>query len=462
MAIKRKKRSSKSQDHRTHEEFLRSILKLKAGSKNILNNRESAQLEFKRTFNFGDKAKYVKTIASFANNQGGYIIFGVEPSPHRLKGVNLTNFESFDPSKLTEYLNATLSPEVDWELDSFEAFGVKLGFIYIKEAREKPVVAITNKDVLKEGSIYYRYKGQSTLIKYSELRKIIDDRLERERHAWLQHLEIISHAGPTNVGVIDTLHGRIYGGGAPFLIDEKLLRQLKFIREGHFKETGGNPTLTVLGEVQTISSKVTKEVQIPSGIHMDDLITAFLAQRKLDISEAKSYLKETAYQTSPYIPLFYFLKTARINSDEAKNIIDTALTASAVQKMKIIKRLYKKELIKPIGKVESSKSFPKKLSMDVIIDRMKQFQSELEKRSFLAYVLKRKSSDIQSCWPELNIIRLFEAITNLETETIKNIQKDLLEILLSIFRDRFATMSSREKTAFRKAIAYCDESLYLS
>src|SRR6266478_5170013 len=80
----------------SHGVKLQSLLKLRNDSKNILQNRENSQLEFKETFNLGSLAKYSRTMAAFANNKGGYIVFGVEPSPHRLKGVNKGKFEECD------------------------------------------------------------------------------------------------------------------------------------------------------------------------------------------------------------------------------------------------------------------------------------------------------------------------------------------------------------------------------
>lgn len=82
------------------KDVLRQMLRLRSGAERILRNRESSQLEFKETFNFGSRVRYARTMAAFANNRGGYIVFGVEPSPHRLKGVNSTAFERVDPAQL--------------------------------------------------------------------------------------------------------------------------------------------------------------------------------------------------------------------------------------------------------------------------------------------------------------------------------------------------------------------------
>ena len=50
-------------------------------------SRENSRLEYKRTFNWNSRANYAKTMAAFANNDGGFIFFGVEDSPHDVVGV---------------------------------------------------------------------------------------------------------------------------------------------------------------------------------------------------------------------------------------------------------------------------------------------------------------------------------------------------------------------------------------
>ena len=39
-------------------------------------NREGSTIEFKESYSHANMAQYFKTIAAFANNSGGYIIFG--------------------------------------------------------------------------------------------------------------------------------------------------------------------------------------------------------------------------------------------------------------------------------------------------------------------------------------------------------------------------------------------------
>ena len=54
--------------------------------------RESGWLEFKESFNWLSKDKYAKSMAAFANNKGGYIVFGIKDQPRELTGLQSKNF----------------------------------------------------------------------------------------------------------------------------------------------------------------------------------------------------------------------------------------------------------------------------------------------------------------------------------------------------------------------------------
>ena len=93
--------------------------------------RESQILEFKRSFTFAALAEYFRDFAAFANNRGGYILFGVEDSPRRPTGLSesaLERFSSIDPRRITEPLLSLFAPVIDWEAEVVEvedkSFGV--------------------------------------------------------------------------------------------------------------------------------------------------------------------------------------------------------------------------------------------------------------------------------------------------------------------------------------------------
>jgi len=442
------------------ERVLKKLLKLRPGTTDILHNRESSKIEFKETFNLGSRAKYARSMAAFANNQGGYILFGVEPSPHRLKGLNEERFNRTDPARLTGYLNSHFSPELVWEMGIIDFEGRRVGYIYTYEAGEKPIIAIRDdSNVIHESDIYYRYKAQSAIIKYSELRRIIEERLSTERRAWMQHLQTIGNAGPTNVGILDTIHGKLYGAGPPFLIDETLLRKLKFIRHGRFSETEGEPTLKVVGEVKPVSG-ITKEKPVAVGIHAEDLITAFLAQRQLDEAEARSYFRETAYQTSPYVPLHYYKRLAALSLEEAREIIKEVPSPFRATKRRILERLSLEETVEPVGAINRNVKPPKPFTQRKIRKALKGQVTHKDMRSLLRAILAKDASIIGTVLDEIpDIIRACEAVTHLKRNSIHRFKIDILEFLLSIFRDYFITMTGAERTVYRKAVAFCDEVL---
>lgn len=439
-------------------ENIQRLLHLHPGS-DILSNRESSQLEFKTSFNLGSGSEYAKSMAAFANNEGGYIVFGVQNSPHRLIGISRDRFEAVDPVKITEILNSCFSPEIIWDSGCIELDGKAIGFIYTYEASEKPIVSTKNSgNEIREGHIYYRYRGKSTTIRYPELRDIIEDRLDRERKAWLQHLQTIGRSGPTKVGIIDTIQGKVFGGGAPFLIDEKLLRQLKFIRQGSFRDTGGPPTLRLIGDVRTIDG-VTVEKTVPTGIHYDDLVTAFLASRSIGSEEAKSYLVECAHQTTPYTPVLYFLSQAKLTPDEAAELLDEEQGAlrSTVKALK--KRLSGAMRVSAFGKVDTDLSISKALTSKQLLDQIKR-SSEFEKRSLIYQILKKRPRLVRDVSLEIPASRFFEAVSNLSKSAILHGREEILGSLLDIFISKFQTLKGTERTLFRKAVAHVEEELY--
>ena len=219
---------------------------------NRIISRESSWLEFKESFNWNSKDKYAKSMAAFANNKGGYVIFGVKDNPRDLAGLQSSNFETIDEAKITAFLNSTFSPEIIFEKFVISVKSKNIGILYINQARIKPIVCLKNDGELKEADIYYRYNARSERIKYPELKRMFDLVKEEERKSWMEHLEKISKIGPTNTAIMDIIGGEISGKSGTLIIDKKLIPKLKFINEGNFKESG-KPVLKLIGDVKPVS-----------------------------------------------------------------------------------------------------------------------------------------------------------------------------------------------------------------
>lgn len=441
-------------------EKLKGLLQLRSGTRDILRNRESSQLEFKETFNLGSRAKYAKSLAAFANNRGGYIVFGVTNEPHRLKGLNTTHFESCDPAKLTEFFNSHFSPALEWEMDSIEFRGIALGFLYVHEATDKPLVAIaTNGPDIQEAVVYYRYRGQSTAIKFPELKQLLDERINRERRAWVQHLTSIGRAGPTNVGIVDTLRGKLFGAGPPFLIDETLLRKLKFIRAGQFTESEGSPTLRLIGDVQPLAG-VVAERPIHVGIHFDDLIRAFLEQRPLDTTQATAYLRETIFQPSPFVPVHYLFQASGLSEEQVRTLFMECTGVATTTRARILQRLFDGDRVEPVSPVHAVTALPKDITTAQFMNQLQGTQIAKEARSLLLAGLRRDPRLIDASSPTLKPGQAAEAVTHLTKADLTARKAQVLDLLLALFEERFGAMKPIERTCFRKGVCRCDELLF--
>lgn len=219
---------------------------------NKIISRESGWLEFKESFNWNSKDKYAKSMAAFANNKGGYIVFGIKDKPRDLVGLQSENFETKDEAEITAYLNSVFSPEIVFEKFVIAVQSKNVGILYTHQANTKPVVCLKNDGEIKEADIYYRYNARSEKIKYAELKMMFEQVKQEERKSWLEHFEKISKIGPTNAAIMDTIGGEITGKGGTLVIDKKLIPKLKFINEGSFKE-GGKPVLRLIGDVKPVS-----------------------------------------------------------------------------------------------------------------------------------------------------------------------------------------------------------------
>lgn len=231
-----------------------SEFKFQINSKGYLVNRESFDLEYKQSFHFGDSLiEYVRSMVGMANNRGGKIIFGIQDSPRKPIGLKNDKFATVDTTKINNVVSEYFSHEFDWEITSIEFNKLEFGIIEIKESENKPIVCKkTKQKFVREGAIYYRYRGETKEIAYPELANILDKEKAKERKLWLSHIEKISDIGPQNVQFLDTYKGEISVGNEKILIDKSLLNQIKFVKEGHFIENDGTPALTLAGEISGV------------------------------------------------------------------------------------------------------------------------------------------------------------------------------------------------------------------
>lgn len=235
------------------------MFRFELDDRGYLRGRESYDLEYKENFHRGDDTlKYIRTLVGMANNKGGQIVFGVKNSPHIPIGMTNPKFAELDPKDFENQIRQFFEPAIEWAMQTEVHEGKTFGIITVKQAENKPVVCCRSKaTLLREGAVYFRYRGETREIGYPELHKLIELEKEKERILWMSHIQKIAMMGPANVELLDVYKGELTVNNHKVLIDKELINKIKFIKEGHFVETGqeGAPTLRLVGDVEGVDLK---------------------------------------------------------------------------------------------------------------------------------------------------------------------------------------------------------------
>lgn len=406
------------------------IFKFDPGNGQRLASRESGKLEFKEAFHLGSVDDYAKTVAAFANTAGGYLVYGVKDKPRTIIGLKTDAFDSIDPAKLTQSLNALLAPEIQWDISSHQVQGKKLGIIYVHEAKNKPVLCLKTTKEVHEGAIYYRYRGRSEKIKYPELRQLLDSERQKERQLWAHTLQRMGRIGIENVGLLNSATGEITGSNGSFLISEDLLPQIQFIHQGTFVEAGGQPTLKLIGEALPINSQLvqpTKFVRTP--LHAADVIRAFV--RRESVLTPLDYIKQICFEASQFYPVYFFInQTSMTISDVIAEI--GKVDCRPAGKAKLIGRLKKDEAL-TCGSMNPNTDTGKQVSA---------IYSDLISKSLVV-------TECQSHPREF-----FYALTHLTKENAD--PEFILPLIHGTVFPRFSSLKSLDATFMRKAICHLD------
>lgn len=256
------------------EQFVKRLLADRKTDGSI-KSRESTVVEFKQAFIYENMSKYAKTMAAFANNSGGYIIFGITDSPRTILGVN-SNFDNIKQEKVTSCLNSMFHSEIIWNMgtvslddqnrDGSAADPKRVGWIYVFESDRKPVVAQNAGDKIAPGDIFYRYRARTDKIKPADLERIIPERVTREKEGLFRLMEAVRRSGTASLGIVNYSSGRLstpYGVDVEFdrKLVAKVLGKAKYIKTGSFSETDGAPVIRVTGDIDLAA----EEVPVPEG-----------------------------------------------------------------------------------------------------------------------------------------------------------------------------------------------------
>jgi len=406
-------------------------------SENVIRQKEHSEIEFKESFQspkHKDK-KLHKWIASFANANGGLIIYGVRNNGE-LVGLTNDKLKDFDNKDLSQELLDYFAPEIKFELFIKDVEGVELGFLYIHKSLEKPVVAIKSaSNTIQESDIFYRYPGQSRRISYGDLRNIMEEKYNRLNERWLKLMNNVASIGVENVGLLNIENGELIGNSNKLLIPEELLEKISFINEGSFVEKDGAPALKLIGDVLPVDSNkiiqlVEKRYQIIT--HFELYKTFF--EQDLDKETAKEFFRKVAYENTAYYPIYYYLVTANLNLNSVEKILQKEKGAKVGE---LKKRLDQEK--NKLTRFESGK-----ITTDT--DAARSITTAFES-------LKNKSEFDFKNLDSSSLRYIIQAITHLKLEDID--KSYVLNILKELYDNHF-NQSSTTKSFIRKAICHID------
>ncbi len=408
-------------------EVLKNLIKIKPDGS--LYRRESTTLEFKVDFDWDVKAsrvKYLKTIAAFANKLGGYMVFGVSDSPRSLVGLTKP-FMQIDDAQISQYFNQFLAPTPEFEREEIQLNGKMFGFIYVHPFENPPIVCVKDYDkIMSESSIYYRYSGQSCVIKSGDLMRLLENAKQREADKWMRIFTNVAKVGVSNAGIFDTSTGKLSTTkGNQFILDEKLLKRVKVL-DKYSEQENGAEAVRIVGEIDRMGTIINRSF----AIHDDDIIIGFLENQ--NIGDTKEYIQAMCYQSSGFMPFYYYKKIAGFETDEMVKLIKLSKTKSQAKK-KLLKRMENDDDV-----AEIYRKFAMDNTTSVRAKRLKYYQN----------LLKLEGVEFNSAG---EVKRLLEAICNLERDGYdSNYIKNILKQVYNKYYD------SNTSSFIRKTICYID------
>ncbi|MEX0298627.1 MAG: helix-turn-helix domain-containing protein, partial [Kordiimonas sp.] len=298
----------------THPQTLAAIFQPRKDDDVRIAVSETDTVEGKASFNWGSREDYGRTMAGFANNKGGYLLFGVEDKSFACCGIAEDRMDKFDPRKANQYLTRTYNQHLRFEIGSFEFGNKTVGVIYVFEADNKPVVCKNDEGKLRSGDIFFRYPGETARIKEPELRALLEERRNQNEQSLVNVLQRIADIGTNNSAIVDLSTGFIEGKHGQFYLPEELVSQLSFIKDGEFDEKEGAPTLNVIGELTAVSEDAVAIKKVKENLTERDILSDFIEQNH--VGNPQAYIERQCHEQARWMPIYFYAHVAKMSMED--------------------------------------------------------------------------------------------------------------------------------------------------
>lgn len=131
------------------------------------------------------------------------------------------------------------------------------------------------------------------------------------------------------------MSGVVEGRGGSFLIDESLLDKIKFIQEGEFSEKRGEPTLKLIGELETVQGGQVRPLKtIAEPITWIRTIRDFANQSPVE--DPMAYVRALCSSETKWVPIYYYIQHAKLTvADAIEELKAEETTRPSSQKFQI-------------------------------------------------------------------------------------------------------------------------------
>ena len=224
-------------------------------------SRESERREFKLKYEDNNLPKFAKTMAAFANRDGGALFFGIKDRPREVVGVN--DNEIPDEVVFTNFLKEFFQPEILFESQILNKGGSKLLCLIVSPASRKPVICkkaksivteqgTPHKKILREGAIYYRYSSSTDEIKYGDLVVMLDQEREQFFKSMVDNITLLNEVGIDKAAVVNAHELSESDQAASVYLTNDTAENLNWIHSGRFveDENDGGKAYCVVRQVE--------------------------------------------------------------------------------------------------------------------------------------------------------------------------------------------------------------------
>jgi len=291
-----------------------------------LRDGETSEQECKVEFDPKRLNPIIRAVAALANSKGGFVFFGVQNANCQVIGLPDTRFTDTDIVRISDKLKTFLVPTPDFIKEDILVGGMSVGVLYVEKFDVPPVVVCRDSDGLEDGSILFRYPGQSAKIKFGDLHAMLRERDQASQTLLLRSAQRLSDIGTDRSLIVDTDAATMETSDMKLMIDKNLADQLEFIRQGEFEEVEGAPALRLVGDVRAVDAEGAVQERIEGrALTADGVLKAFLTRER--VRTPLDYVKLSALVQRQWLPIFYF---AYLSGNTLAEVIESLQATDAV------------------------------------------------------------------------------------------------------------------------------------